>query len=651
MRIRRLPFPPVLESLTSDIHTSGLRYPSNINPPEHLRRSRLGTNIASTRTDRYWAHLCLSVVVVLWVCRVFWYETRCYTRLRQKRMMSQLRKASGTTILVTDIPENLLSKEHLKRLYDIYPGGVRRVWLQRDYSKLKQKIQEREEWALTLEAAETRLIEKASQSHKASPNAPVTLHAGQPLWKRYLSLQDREQYTLPLLDSSWFPSIPYLGKRVDLIDHSRERLASLNEKIILGLRMLEGFKAQGSALIEFKETHGAHMACRSIHHPSPHLMTSKKVEETTSHIIWKNISMGWWERYIRTLSVGGAIVCLCIGCIVPVAFTGLLSQLNDLASISPRLEWLKHIPGWSQGVLQGVLPPCLLSVVTIVLPITLERLILEQGVQTDTSAELLLQDYYFGFLFLQLFLVVSVSSSVAAVLGGLGQDFQSLAALIAQNLPKAGNYFFSYMLLQGLSVSAAALLQLTRLLNSLIAPLWDKTARQKWERLREPEMKWGTLFPVYTNLAAIGLIYSIVSPLILLFNIATFGLFLAVQQYNVLNVSRSNTDTGGLIYPKAINQLFTGLYVMELYLVGLFILVRDEQNRPACIGQGVIMVLVLCFTLVYQRLLTHAYGPLFQRLPVMISESDRFGEPNHTSNRKAGPGANKFLCILDRLED
>ncbi len=149
MRIRRLPFPPVLESLTSDIHTSGLRYPSNINPPEHLRRSRLGTNIASTRTDRYWAHLCLSVVVVLWVCRVFWYETRCYTRLRQKRMMSQLRKASGTTILVTDIPENLLSKEHLKRLYDIYPGGVRRVWLQRDYSKLKQKIQEREEWALT----------------------------------------------------------------------------------------------------------------------------------------------------------------------------------------------------------------------------------------------------------------------------------------------------------------------------------------------------------------------------------------------------------------------------------------------------------------------------------------------------------------------
>ena len=605
------------------------------------------TNVASNRTDHYWAHLCLSLVVVLWVCRIFWYETDCYTRLRQKRMVSQLNQASGTTVLVTDIPQHLQSPEDLKSMYNIYPGGVRNVWCQRDYSRLTQKIQERDMWVSTLEAAETRLLQRVQSLHQASKGQVHNSHPGQPLWMRYLSQDKREHCTLPAFGISWLPSLPYIGKRVDVIDHCRERLATLNAMILQEQKSLTDFKVQGSALVQFNKPLGAHMACRSVHHPSPHRMASKQVEETSRHIIWRNVSMGWYERYVRTITVGALIVSLCFACIFPVAFTGLLSQLNYLASIWPHLSWLMDLPGWLQGVLQGVLPPCLLAAITIILPIILERLILEQGVHTDTTAELLLQDYYFGFLFLQLFLVISVSSSVAAILDGLSQDFESLAASIALNLPKAGNYFFSYIILQGLSVSAGALLRLPRLLGCLSAPLWDNTAREKWKRSREPQIRWGTFFPVYTNLAAIGLIYSVVSPLILVFNIVTFCLFLLVQEYNVVNVARFNTDTGGLIYPKAINQLFTGLYVMELYLIGLFFLVRDEQNRAACIGQGVIMIFVLCITIIYQTVLNHAYDPLLKSLPVMLSDIHSAEELTRGSESSS---AFPILQALDRLE-
>ena len=100
--------------------------------------------------------------------------------------------------------------------------------------------------------------------------------------------------------------------------------------------------------------------------------------------------------------------------------------------------------------------------------------------------------------------MVSVASSIAAVLEGLTQDFTSVAALIAQNLPKAGNYFLSYMLLQGLSVSAGTLLQTGRLVFYFVGLMTDKTARQRWNRQLDPEMRWGTFFPVYTNLAVIG---------------------------------------------------------------------------------------------------------------------------------------------------
>ena len=347
-------------------------------------------------------------------------------------------------------------------------------------------------------------------------------------------------------------------------------------------------------------------------------MIARPIEESPNNIIWKNLSMTWWERYLRMFAVRSLITTLSLLCVVPVAFTGLLSQLSYLAITFPSPAWLHHLPHWFLATLQGVMPPCLLALIMIVVPILLQRLAREQGLHSRVTVELAIQEYYFGFLFLQVFLVISISSSVAAILNGLTHDLKSLATSMAQNLPKAGNYFTSYMLLQALSVSPATLLRVSRLLQLSIARFLNNTAREKWETNQEPEMRWGMFFPVYTNLALIGLIYSVISPFILIFNIITFSLFLSVQRYNILNVSRFNTDTGGLIYPKAINQLFTGLYAMELYLTGLIFLVRDDDSKVACVGQGVVMIVLICCTVTYQILLNQAFKPLVQNLPVML---------------------------------
>ena len=36
---------------------------------------------------------------------------------------------------------------------------------------------------------------------------------------------------------------------------------------------------------------------------------------------------------------------------------------------------------------------------------------------------------------------------------------------------------------------------------------------------------------------------------------------------------------------------------MEVYLIGLFVLVQDRQGRPACVGQAVVMLLALGATI------------------------------------------------------
>ena len=111
----------------------------------------------------------------------------------------------------------------------------------------------------------------------------------------------------------------------------------------------------------------------------------------------------------------------------------------------------------------------------------------------------------------------------------------------------------------------------------------------------------------------------------MLFNIITFSLFWLVYRYNTLYVTKFRFDTGGLLYPTAINQLFTGLYLMELCLIGLFFLVKDADidgtaNGTPCKVQGIIMIVVLILTFLYQWLLNSAFGPLLRYLPITLED-------------------------------
>ena len=111
----------------------------------------------------------------------------------------------------------------------------------------------------------------------------------------------------------------------------------------------------------------------------------------------------------------------------------------------------------------------------------------------------------------------------------------------------------------------------------------------------------------------------------MIFNIITFSLFWLVYRYNTLYVTKFRFDTGGLLYPTAINQLFTGLYLMELCLIGLFFLVRDASSDGTAYGtpckvQGIIMIVVLVLTLLYQWFLNRAFGPLLRYLPITLED-------------------------------
>ncbi|KAJ5543541.1 hypothetical protein N7461_009544 [Penicillium sp. DV-2018c] len=845
-------------------------------------------NVAPQHAHRYWAHLVMAVTTVIYVCAVFFTELRHYIRLRQAYLTSPQHRlrASATTVLVTSIPPEWLSVDALDRLFDVFPGGVRNIWLNRNFDDLNEKVKARNELALKLESAETDLISKCKQAqlkmvkaeakkagkskssaekeerqaaekrasqlamgpgvsagnphdahtlremfhpqatqekrsedgarrvfdpafaaagavgsgvgklgktvlggfkkvehgleeplsqtrgfvattdgitspsgntpptqdetvsdnalpvrasttpaqeHPASsevttvqkpgkpsglrqpgqsptqsptpqnetwgenmcrdpkippkppfwrrlsshpklqgvsepdefpltaPETPATdappsrsngheyekgtpdrkegdktekeeypvaynedfdnEDYGEPLWKKYIPAKERDTMRLPIFGWSWMPSVWLLGKKVDTIDYCRKEVARLNLEIEIDQQHPERFPLMNSAFIQFNHQVAAHMACQSVSHHLPKQMAPRVVEISPDDVIWDNMSIKWWERYLRSFGIITLVSAMVVGWAFPVAFTGLLSQLSYLEGAFTFLAWLGKLPDWFISAVQGVLPALCLAILMALLPLILRFLSRAQGLFTGMSIELTVQNYYFAFLFVQLFLVVTIASSFSTIIDHV-TDLTSWPQLLAVNIPKSSNYFFSYMILQAMSVSAGALVQIFGLVSwFILAPIMDSTARKKWARTTNlNQMQWGTFFPVYTVLASIGLIYSVVAPLILVFNIITFSLFWFVYRYNTLYVTKFRFDTGGLLFPRAINQLFTGVYVMEVCLIGLFFLVRDENNDVACKGQAICMIVVLILTAGYQILLNEAFSPLIRYLPITLED-------------------------------
>lgn len=94
------------------------------------------------------------------------------------------------------------------------------------------------------------------------------------------------------------------------------------------------------------------------------------------------------------------------------------------------------------------------------------------------------------------------------------------------------------------------------------------------------------------------------------------GFIYFVYKYNLLYSYDSDVDTKGLLYPHALMQLFVGVYLAEICLIGLFAL-------QSAIGPVILTALFLVFTTLVHISLKDALGPLLDNLPRTLALQDQ----------------------------
>lgn len=457
---------------------------------------------------RWFAHAFVAWIFYGFFLYMVTRESIYYVNLRQAYLISPLyaNRMSSRTVLFTSVPDAYLDEAVLREM--LGPEVVR-VWIPRDTTELEVEVKERDKIALKLEGAETKLIKTANKNRlKAIKEAekkgtePAFAQADESglIASRYVAAKDRPSHKLKFLGLA--------GQKVDTIDWCREELA----KRIPAVREHQQKHTSGettalhSVFVEFDSLRSAQAAYQSLtHHQALH-MSERFTGLDPGEVIWSNLNIPWWSRVIRQIVVLGIVTFLVIFWSIPVAIVGAISNVFQLANTYSWLHWLNAIPSFFHGIITGLLPVVLLAVLMALLPIVLRLLAKKKGSATLAEVEYHVQNYYFAFQVVQVFLIESLASGAIGSLGSIVSMPANAPGFLATKLPTASNFYITYFEVQGLAVVPGIFLAIAPLiLFFLLGKFLDSTPRKqftRWQTLAAPAL--GTVYPIFTNLLVIG---------------------------------------------------------------------------------------------------------------------------------------------------
>lgn len=430
-----------------------------------------------------------------------------YINVRQAFLLSPTysKRISSRTVLFTSVPEEYQDEARLRTLFG---ESVQNIWLVGDTTELDELVKERDDVAMKLEKGEVKLLKLVNKerikvmkkggdvTEKAPANADP--EAGN-IAARWIPDKTRPSHRLGPLG--------LIGKKVDTIEWGREELQRLIPAVDTAQAEFIGgnVKKAPAVFIEFFTQSDAQAAFQTVAHHQALQMSPRYIGVQPSEVVWKSLFIPWWQLFVRRYAVYAFIAALVIFWAIPVGIVGLISQVSTLKQL-PGLTWLDKIPKAILGVVSGLLPSIALSILMSLVPVIMRLCAKLSGAVSLSQAELFTQNAYFFFQVVQVFLIRTMADSASGAIIQIVQDPSSVLDLLSQSLPTSSNFYISYFIVQGLTIAISVLTQVVgclifRILYKFLAGT-PRAMYNKWTTLSS--LSWGSLLPVYTNIAVIS---------------------------------------------------------------------------------------------------------------------------------------------------
>ncbi|KAI8084845.1 uncharacterized protein BX664DRAFT_266866 [Halteromyces radiatus] len=564
-----------------------------------------------TSNSFLWIYLFFTYFFCLATFYFTFLNYRDYVRIRQEFMLRIGRTIPSRTVLVSGIPPALRSDQALADYFEkLGIGVVDSVHIIRHVSRLLDFIKERALCLRQLETAYARfwgnpcndpaydpdfLLSEAEQDQRLNALNCI-----------FTKLKNKvKEPTRPLAKDGF---LGVVGKHVDAIEYYTERFNELDATVIKARRYGK-FLPTSVGFVTFEDTMSASIASQVLIDSTPFRLKAQLAPEPRD-VLWENIAMHGRERWIRKVLMFGVLLLLVFFWVIPISYFSALTNENSLRYYFPWLMDLASKNKILQQIIQSFLPTLGVVIFMAILPMILNALSVVEGFPTRSEAEESTFSKYFFFLLFNVLLVFTASSALFKTLREILEDPSQIANILATKLPQVAPFFVNYTVIHGMMLLPIQLLQIGPVITQTFHRTFiSKTPRDYAEVLAPRMYNYGWGYPMPVFLFVVLLVYSTITPLILVFGTFYYCMSYLVVKYQLLYVYFHPYEVAGRMWPLVFSRIIVGLLLFETLAAGLFVLNKAYTLALLCTP-------LVFLTLLFNFGMDRAYQKSTQYLPL-----------------------------------
>eukprot|EP00268_Persea_americana_P064916 TRINITY_DN8597_c0_g2_i1.p1 TRINITY_DN8597_c0_g2~~TRINITY_DN8597_c0_g2_i1.p1 ORF type:complete len:299 (-),score=41.34 TRINITY_DN8597_c0_g2_i1:465-1361(-) len=171
----------------------------------------------------------------------------------------------------------------------------------------------------------------------------------------------------------------------------------------------------------------------------------------------------------------------------------------------------------------------------------------------------------------------------------------SIPKTIGVSIPMKATFFITYIMVDGWAGVAGEILRLKPLIIYHLKNFFlVKTEKDREEAMDAGSIGFDSAEPQIQLYFLLGLVYAVVTPILLPFVVVFFGLAFVVFRHQIINVYNQEYESGAAFWPDVHGRIITAMIISQLLLMGLLSTKGAAQSTPLLI---VLPVLTIWFHL------------------------------------------------------
>lgn len=546
-------------------------------------------------SQRFWTHIVMAYAFTFWTCYILRREYEKVASMRLHFIASERRRPDQFTVLVKNIPPDIDESvsECVEHFFLVnHPDHYLTHQVVCNANKLAKLVEEK----------------KSKQN-----------------WLDYYQLKyARNQAKRPMMKTGF---LGLCGEKVDAIDHQTAEINRLSEEIrVERERVVKDPKSiMPAAFVSFKTRWGAAVCAQTQQSRNPTLWLTEWAPEPRD-VYWPNLAIPYVSLTIRRLIIAVVLFFLTFFFMIPIAFVQSLANIQD---IEKTLKFLKVIIeiDFIKSFIQGFLPGIALKIFLILLPTILMMMSKFEGFLCISSLERKSADKYYIFNFVNVFLVSVIAGTALQQLSTfIHQSANDIPRIIGEGIPMKATFFITYIMVDGWAGIAGEILRLKPLIIYHLKNFFlVKTEKDREAAMDPGSLGFNTGEPQIQFYFLLGLVYAVVTPLLLPFILVFFGLAYVVFRHQIINVYNQEYESAAAFWPDVHGRIIYALVVSQLLLMGLMSTKGAAMSTPFIIALPII-------TIWFHFYCKGRYEPSFTRYPLQEAMRkdtlERAKEPN-----------------------